>query len=289
MGRKTVWTLLCVMAASVLILLGYIVFDTGRTDTQSPVITMDTPEIEFSIQDSEAKLLQGVTAWDDADGDVTDALIIESIYGMTEDRSLTVTYAVADKSGNVSKMERIARCTDYHSPYFTLSGPLIFELGGAWDIMDVIGAEDVFEGNIQQRIKAAMITSGTTVAEEGTHGVQFQVTNSIGDTVQLVLPVEVYPAGSYDAQLSLTDYLSYVPVGTSLNVQDYLLEFETRYGKLNLSGGIPDGLHMQIAGTVDTRTPGVYPVTYTATYTYGDQTCIGYTKLLVVVEEQASV
>jgi hypothetical protein len=41
---------------------------------------------------------------------------------------------------------------------------------------------------------------------------------------------------------------------------------------------------IRIHGTVDTSVPGVYPVSYTASYTQNDRTSIGYSKLIVIVE-----
>lgn len=285
MVKKTVWMLLCVMTVSISILLGYVVIDASRTDTEAPAIIMDTPEIELSIHDPESELLRGVSALDNVDGDVTNSVLVESLYGITEDGRATVTYAAFDSAGNVTKAERQVVYSDYQSPRFTLDRALVYELSSIMDVMGAVGAEDILDGDLQQSIKATMLTSGTSVTEEGTHDVQFRVTNSLGDTVHLVLPVEVYPIGTYDAELTLTDYLIYLPSGATFDPEDYLLGFETQIEEIDLQTARPEALQIKVNNTVDMQTPGVYAVTFTASYT-DSRTDLhtGYTKLMVVVE-----
>lgn len=289
MRRKMVWMLLAALAASVLALGGYIAMERERTDRNPPQITIEAGELSLSVQEDQSELFRGVTAWDDVDGDVTHAVVIESLYGVKDGNRMTVTYAVADQSGNVAKRERVVHFADYQSPRITLKAPLVYEYGGNWDVMEAIGAEDVFDGDIHRLVKATMLTSGTSVTEEGIHDVQFRVTNSVGDSVQLVLPVEVYPLDSYNAELTLTNYMVYLPLGAEINVEDYLRRFETRMEALDLTQGIPENLRIRISGTVDSGTPGVYPISYTAILSDGESSYTGYTKLLVIVEGQEAV
>lgn len=285
MSKKNIWILLYVIAASILILCGYIVIDSGRTDHTAPEITIATPEIELSVSSSEAELLQGVTAWDDVDGDVTDSLVVESLYGITADSRVTVTYAAFDSAGNVTKAERQVYYSDYESPRFMLSRALVYEFGEVADVMSSVGATDVLDGDIQRSIKATMLTSGTSVTEEGTHDVQFRVTNSLGDTAHLVLPVEVYPYGTYNADLTLTEYLVYLPAGAEFEPEEYLLQFATPLEQFDLQAAQSGALQIKIDNTVDMQTPGVYPVMFTVSCT--DSTInryTGYSKLIVVVE-----
>lgn len=284
MRKKAIWWQLAVLAVSLLVLCAYRLWDSGRTDSTAPKIEIDTAELILSVQDSKSALLQGVSAYDAVDGDVTDSLVIESVYGVTEGNRVTVTYAAFDKSGNVSKAERSVLYADYRSPRFTLSESLTYQFGSGFDVMAAVGAEDVFDGDIQRLVKATMLTSGTSVATEGIHDVQFRVTNSLGDTVQLTLPVEVYPANSYNAELSLREYLIYLTQGDGFEPEAYLSNFRVLTETIDLRGGIPDAVKIQINGKADTQTPGVYPISYLATYTLDGQTHSGYAKLFVVVE-----
>ena len=140
------------------------------------------------------------------------------------------------------------------------------------------------DGDIRHRVKATLLDE-SMINEEGTHPVRFRVTNSLGDTEELVIGVEVYPAGKYNATLSLTDYIVYLPVGADFSAEAYLNKF-TMYGQtLSLRTGVGEDLQLRITGVVDTGKAGVYPVSYTVTRQYGNQLYAGYSKLIVVVEE----
>lgn len=288
-GRKNVKkkrfpTALAVLLLSAVILAAYIVYSRSETDVTAPEIRIEEGALTLSVGDGEDVLLTGVTARDNVDGDVTDSLIVESVYGISEDGSVTVRYAAFDSAGNVAKAERTVVYGDYESPVITLDGPLVFEYGSAFDVFDYVGASDVFDGDITRRVKATMLSEGVTVSEEGTHEVQFRVTNSVGDSVQLVMPVEVYPDDAYNATLTLSDWLVYIPVGAEFDPSVYPTVFKTVYGETSLTEGTVEGLELVVEGDVDVNTPGVYAVSYKALRDINGRGYVGYTKLIVVVE-----
>ena len=51
----------------------------AEIDTEDYVLKASEEVLEVSIQATEDELKQGVTAWDERDGDVTDSIVIESI------------------------------------------------------------------------------------------------------------------------------------------------------------------------------------------------------------------
>ena len=165
--------------------------------------------------------MQGVRAVDDRDGDVTAGVLIESIYGINENKESTVTYAAFDAAGNVTKTQRVIRYRDYHAPRFTLSRSLTYAYGRKIDLLQDVGAEDVLEGSIGRRIHAALISETANIEMEGVHQVKLQVANSLGDTVQLVVPVEVYDPEWYNAEVTLSAYLVYLKAGTQFNPRSY--------------------------------------------------------------------
>ena len=98
--------------------------------------------------------------------------------------------------------------------------------------------------------------------------------------------------GTYQASVSLTDYLIYLPVGATFNPKDYLNSFSMGNETTSLENGIPKDLSLQTVGTVNTKIPGVYSVGYTVTYAVTNtgnpgesRTYSGYSKLIVVVED----
>ena len=284
------WPYLLLIALCLVIFAAYQAVTRIRADTEAPKITVDTQQLQVSVQDDKSALLQGVTARDSRDGDVTASLLVENVQLLDKDGTITVTYAAFDKAGNVAKAEREVQYTDYESPKFSLSAPLVFAQTTNFDILSVIGAQDAVDGDIQHRIRATSLDEAS-MAALGSHKVQFRVTNSLGDTVEQVFPVEVYSAGTYAAGLTLTQYLVYLSVGSNFRAEAYLEDFTLNQETTSLRRGLPDNYSLRTSGSVNTNKPGVYSVAYTVTYTPEHEERIqtvqkytGYSKLIVVVE-----
>ena len=281
--KKLNWISLLLIILFVAALAGYRTVGRLRSDTKAPVITVDDQLLELSSGEPRSALLQGVSASDDTDGDVTDTLVVESVRLLRSDGTVTVTYAAFDTAGNVAKTSREVRFTDYESPRFSLSRPLLFTHNNSYDILSIIQAEDMLDGNISHRIRATVLDE-VSDGYAGTHDVQFRVTNSLGDTVDLVLPVEVYTPGIFEADLSLTEYLIYLKQGDSFNARSYLGRFTLGRETTNLSNGIPEGMKLLVSGKVDTGVPGVYVVDYEVTGEQVNQVYTAYSRLIVIVE-----
>lgn len=121
--------------------------------------------------------------------------------------------------------------------------------------------------------------------------IQFQVSNSMGDTTTEILPVEVYISDDYNAALTLKEYLVYLPVNGIFNAKFYPDTFTFQRETTELGPILPNNYSLEINGEVDTHTPGIYPVTYTLTYTEKNEWTkevireyIGFSKLIVIVE-----
>lgn len=76
----------------------------------------DRKEPEFEFHETEtvyregmdvAKLLEGITAYDDADGDISNRIVLEKIIENEKEDNVVVYYAVSDKTGNVAKCSRV--------------------------------------------------------------------------------------------------------------------------------------------------------------------------------------
>lgn len=288
--KKRNWLLLLLIALCLAAFFGYRELDRLRTDTRPPKIYLDEQPLEISVEDDRSALLTGVTASDNVDGDVTDSLVVESVNLLSSDGAISVGYAAFDSAGNVAKATREGRYVDYESPRFTLSAPLIYTLDRSFDVLGTVGAVDVIDGDIQHRVRAT-VKDGKAVTTLGSHRVQFQVTNSLGDTVSAIFPVEVLSPGIYNASLELTDYLVYLPKGSSFNAEDYLSSFTWLGEEYSLEGGLPEDYALRTRGTVRTGYPGVYAIEYRVTYTDRDEKnpdfdrkYTGYSKLIVVVE-----
>ena len=247
-----------------------------RIDREPPQITMAQDELSLSVKDPQEKLLEGVSATDAQDGDVTDSLVVESVRGIVSDKRFTVTYAAFDAAGNVTKAQRTVCYTDYTSPRFVLTAPLIFHEGASLDVFAPLGAKDVFDGSLKDRIKGTLVSGETQIAQAGEYTVEFRVTNSLGDTAYLTAPVEVLPAGDGGAELTLSSYLTYLKKNAAFVPEYYVTGLSAGGQIISL-----DEASVRITSNVDMTRAGTYWVDYAASY--GQKTA--RTRILVVVED----
>jgi hypothetical protein len=280
--------LLGLIVACLLVYKGYQRLDVLWTDREAPVITVTMPVVEASVKASDRALLQGITAADNKDGDVTSAMIVENVTLLDASGRAEVHYAAFDRSGNVAKAVREVQFTDYTRPKFTLNAPLLYVHGTGFDVLRELGVQDVVDGDLKHRIKATSL-DGEPISTQGTHTVRFQVTNSLSDVVSVQLPVEVYASGTYNAKLTLTDYLVYLPKGSEFDAGSYLDGFIVGKDSVSLRDGNLQGYTAKISGQPDMQTPGVYAVDYRLNWQEQTtsairQEYVAYSRLIVIVE-----
>lgn len=295
---KNVWVLLAVLlctAATAAYAFVFVLWD----DRTPPVITMDVEVLEVSVSADDNALKSGVTARDNVDGDVTDSILIEGITGLNSSREATITYAAFDSSGNVARQSRTVKYTDYTSPLFGQKGSLTFSASASANILNSMTAVDVLDGDISDRIKATLVSETGGLGYTGLHMVEFRVTNSMGDTQYITLPVEVYENGAYNATVELTDYLIYLKPGEKFDPKEYLDSMSVGSSNYSLTRNTANtrvyvnshatpsdsdvrAIYVDIESSVDTSVPGVYSVLYKAKY---EDMYTGCARLNVVVEE----
>lgn len=281
--KKRIWLYLFLIMACIFVLIAYRRIDRMTTDKTPPAITVDDKLLQVSVLDGHGVLLEGVSAHDGEDGDVTDSLVVESVILSDESGMVTVTYAAFDRSGNVAKAQRQVQYTDYESPKFALNAALLFAENTGFDVLSVITAADMLDGDITHWIRATSLDENS-IGIAGDHEIEFRVTNSLGETVRMVLPVEVYAAGTYQGYLELTDYLVYLKNGDTFDAGDYLSSYTLSGKTYPLDRVLSEELSVEISSDVDTNVPGIYTVTYMVSCTRNAVAYTGCSKLIVVVE-----
>ena len=234
------------------------------TDHTPPVIS-GGEAIEVSVEDPEEKLLEGMTASDKRDGDVTDSLVVQEISEFDDKGVRTVRYAAVDDSGNVSYSSRPMTYSDYREPEFMLSEPLRFPMGGAFNVCQGISASSVLDGDLSDKIKYTLdraVSNATT----GTYDVEFRVMDSAGRTSYLKTVLEVYDPSEERIEVTLSDYLVYIRANSEFHASAYFEEASV------------DG-DLDIQSTVNTSKAGVYYTDYVVT----DNRLTGKSRLVVVV------
>ena len=303
MLRRTRIFVIILFIFSVVVSGGYRLYEGINTDRTNPVITMDQESITVSVNDGDESILNGVTATDAKDGDLTEKLFIESRSNFISKGKLTVTYAVADTDNHVTRASREVIYGDYKSPVFKLTQPLKFqttkENQGDINIAANLSAYDVLDGNISNKIR---ISSDYAMSNynTGDYPMEFFVTNSLGDTVHLPVTVTVYSAAEENVRpkIVMKNYIVNTSVGEGVDVLGLIDEISYRgytyhraddgnfYSGEYDSDGMPimftpDSLFIET--NVDFNTPGVYEVK--VNYTDAVEGISNYAYIYIVVTE----
>lgn len=99
--RRTKFIIICAIDVLIIILLIMAVMLIGK-DKKGPVITIPS-DIEYHSGITNKELLEGVTAVDKKDGDVSDTLIVKSVIKLSKGNNVKITYAAKDSHNNVTE------------------------------------------------------------------------------------------------------------------------------------------------------------------------------------------
>ena len=302
MLRRTKVFVILFFLISVGVWKGYDIYAGLQTDNSQPVITMESESLSVSVKDGDSALLEGVTAEDAGDGDLTDKIFIESRRNFIEKGKFNVTYAVSDSDNHVARATREVVYSDYVSPQFELTQALEFpNTKSAQEDINIasnLSAHDVIDGDISNKIR---ISGDYTMNSHtvGDYPMAFVVMNSLGDVVTLPVTVKIYDSSASSLpKINLKKYLVNVPVGQPIDLDSMVESIEYRgvtyvrdedgafySGDYNSSGeaiAIPAGC-ISYSGDVDFKEPGVYEITYT--YTDSEEDITSETRLYLAVYE----
>ncbi len=272
--------------------LGYQRYEERVVDVMGPDIRYSSDSISVSVDTSVEELLKDVTAYDLRDGDVSSSIMIENFTDFIQTGKRKITYIAFDSSNNISKAEREVVYTDYESPKFRLSKPLKFLVGESERILDNMTVEDCIDHDLTDKIKYN-IPSYDFGQVAGRYPIEFQVTNSAGDTAFLQADVEFYYQEDktfFTPEIILSKYIYYCKQGDKFDERSFLNKViigEEEYvfeKKLinNWNEKLIAREAISVSSNVNTKIPGYYHVNYSYR---AENTYIGTVELIVVVEE----
>jgi len=279
---------------------GYRMQQIKEIDYIGPQILMDKTTVKVQSSAGEVEMLQGVTAEDAKDGDVTDSLIVESMTNFLKKGRRQITLAAFDGDGHVTKAVREVVYTDYHSPRFQLSEPLSFPLYTT-DIQENLTAEDILDGDLTTFIKIPE-EYHFSADREGEYPMEFTVSNSAGDVARLPATIRIYDPGEElnRPKITLSESLIYVEGKKPVNPWSYVKRITLDGRTYERTTGDADGPleavnpypnqekteisaeEVQMTGKVSYKKPGTYELTYRIA---DEDDNWGVTRLLVVVTE----
>ena len=218
---------------------------------EKPVISCSIDgDIEVLSQVTDEELLKFVTATDSRDGDITSRIIVERKNYFISKGLTSINYAVCDSDNNVSKIQKNVRFTDYHSPEFTMKSDFLVYARTVMDFSNIVGAVDVYDGDISDRVK--IISSTYNGAYAGQYDVNCKVTNSFGDTSEISFKAIVVDDDPEIKKIHLNNYIIYTELGEQP-------DFAANIASLN---GSQEGRLSINTEEFDANTPGVYSIYY---------------------------
>jgi len=267
------WAIAGLTALTIVAFAVVVITTSLSTDKTIPVLTVEEGTLEVSVNATDEELLQGVTAYDGKDGDITSNVLIESISKFSEIGYCKATYAVCDSDNHVTTAIRQIHYTDYEAPTFSLNRSLVFSINEKFDILGIVDANDCLDGDISQNV--IVYSPDFKENETGDFTLQATVTNSKGDTSTIELPMTVESIVSSGTKVILSDYLVYRKAGDPVpNWADYIVETID-------SNGIDTDLSISVKTDFDNKKPGTYVVNY---YSSDSTKHIDHTALIVIVE-----
>lgn len=248
-----------------------------RKQNGAPVISMDSENIEMSVDDPQEMILSGVRAQDHEDGDVSSSLTIEQISLGDDEKERVVTIAAFDSDNNVTKVTRTVTYTDYTIPQFSLTNPLSVPTGTSMaTISQAIQAKDQIDGDITNRIRYYNAEgSEFNPNVPGVYSVVFSVSNEVGLVEEFTASVEVYDkTEEWPANIRLRKGMLYLSRGEAFNPQEYI--YAVTVGNeiyMNQDGELVSQTDedetfedVEIDNPVNMDVPGWYQVSYTVVY-----------------------
>ncbi len=133
---KTLGIMLAI-ANAVLAIVGVVLYI--GTDRKEPTFEFTETNVIYEEGMEESRLLEGIMAYDNVDGDLTDKIVVEKRIENQEQNSVVIFYAVSDSAGNVAKCSReftaIYRIETEETDNQELQdGPLV--QSGVWSVLE---------------------------------------------------------------------------------------------------------------------------------------------------------
>jgi hypothetical protein len=219
-------------------------------DTRAPVLALNGGAV--ALECGVGRYTEpGATATDACAGNLSGAIVINNPVNAAAKGAYTVTYSVADGSGNTASAARAVSVSDTLAPSIALVGAasMMLECGVDSFVNPGATAADACSGNLT----GAIVTSGAVNAKApGSYAVRYDVKDGAGLAASAVRTVQV--ADTRAPVLALNGGAVTVECGVGQYTEPGATATDACAG--NLSGAIA------ISGSVDAAVRGAYTVGY---------------------------
>lgn len=242
-------------------------------NTDYPTISNSLELLEISVNDPPEMLLEGLSARDATDGDLTGQIMVASASHFLEPGTVNIKYVVFDSHNNSATLTRKVHYVDYTSPVFSLEKAPVYTVGSAFDLLDYIKVIDCIDGDISNNIR--VISNTVNTFSEGDFPIVLEVSNSCGDMAQITIRV-TYRNTENTANIKLHGHIVYVSQGDTFDPMEQVSSVKAQNGVTLSQQSI------EVQGSLNTKKPGCYQLVYS----YNDGKHSGQTPLTVVVTER---
>ena len=216
-----------------------IVYTRQQTDGEGPEIVADDSDLTLYREDmTEPELLEGMSAIDEKEGDVSDKLTVESVYNV-DDSTVVVSYAAKDTDNNVTKFKRTLKA----EPEDEEDDPEEETEETSSDSAE--SSEDSTGDEKDDNSENVSMTPTQTPAED-----EAEVLKEEQEAEAEAMP-------SQNPRIFLTDYLVTLSVGATWNPLDYVSEITD-----DADDTFALWRKIQVADEVNTSAAGTYECTY---------------------------
>ena len=132
--------------------------------------------------------MEGVTASDNRDGDLTSEIKVEGTVNVKEIGTYELTYSVTDQSGNKTSKQRTITVIDNVDPVISGVEDIEILFGQKFDSLEGIAASDNYDGNLTSKIE---IEGTVNVEKAGDYSLTYSVTDKSGNKVSVKRTVTV--------------------------------------------------------------------------------------------------
>ena len=235
MSKKIVTVILAIVAA---LLICVTAMAYKSMDRQAPVISFPDGTAAYTDGETDDQLLQGVTAKDNKDGDVTKSLRVTSIIVAGDGKSVTVSYAAEDKSHNVA--------TDKRTMTYSGAKTGVIESSGIQETAETADSPET------ESVTEPADSEGATSSAMQTESAD----QESAAAAQEEADIAALPAGT--PSIRLTQHYVTLAKGSAFDYRTYIASLSD-----DTDSESTLWQHIDISGKPDMNTPGTYQVTYT--------------------------
>ena len=220
------------------------------TDSKGPKITVEQRSITYVNGDDKTSLLDGVSAYDAVDGDVTVSLIVKDITVLNSGDTAKVTYAARDNNNNISEAYRIVTYVDSDENYSEPDDEAMFQEITEGEVTEAEASAENTETQATEEQAEPVEEATEETTEEATE--EPKAEEEPQDNKPKANANDIKKPDDKTPKITLKQKSVNINVGQTFNPSDYIKSKE------NASS-------IAIDGAINVMAPGTYPLTFKVT------------------------